>query len=225
MCHPLPHHHHHHHRHRHRRHHRRPFWDRVGVAGASALSVMATKGEGGRPQSIYVFLSTFGQEEDIDGATQAGSTCIPIVTHPHRHIVAPGCTSVSAGLRWLLLQLRFKYVSSCGSGTPPQRGITYRSLGSVFGFRLPRCAVRGLEIFVNEGNLRKILSRISIRLTFSYVAHAVLCGMRRESGFLCVLISIFASRISETKRRKLNAKTAYGISSFSVFCLSTLLYG
>jgi len=66
MCHPLPH--HHHHRHRHRRHHRRPFWDRVGVAGASALSVMATKGEGGRPQSIYVFLSTFGQEEDIDGA-------------------------------------------------------------------------------------------------------------------------------------------------------------
>jgi len=166
-----------------------------------------------------------GRRHRRSGATQAGSTCIPIVTHPHRHIVAPGCTSVSAGLRWLLLQLRFKYVSSCGSGTPPQRGITYRSLGSVFGFRLPRCAVRGLEIFVNEGNLRKILSRISIRLTFSYVAHAVLCGMRRESGFLCVLISIFASRISETKRRKLNAKTAYGISSFSVFCLSTLLYG
>lgn len=35
----------------------------------------------------------------------------------------------------------------------------------LFVFRLRLASNLGLEIFVNEGNLRKILSRISIRLT------------------------------------------------------------
>jgi len=43
-----------------------------------------------------------------------------------------------------------------------------------FVFRFRFASIEGLEIFVNEGNLRKILSRISIRLTFSRAAFGFL---------------------------------------------------